>query len=509
MFCANCWVILDLLMVSTRRKKGNTTMPLSPFSMRFRRRGLAVFVGLAMAGNVHAADLWTITQDALANDAELASVQVSFQATEAARDVQRGTLLPQVNLSAEAAHSRNYNGGQTLPREGGAGGSLAREEDDEENRAGLTAGLEQVIYNPTLNAQLERAEREIDRDALGVDAQVQELLYNVSEAYLEILRANDVLSARRAQETAIERQLEQARERFEVGLIAITDVHEAQATYDLARAQRIAAEGELQVSFEALERLTGHRYNTIDALAEEVPIEGPVPMDREEWVMLAMANNPLVLMQEAGIEVARSGVDIARAGQQPELAAFAQYNWDDTDVSGTDYNSGSVVGLQANLPIYRGGSTRAQIRQNSFLLEASQYDFEAQRRNTVQQVRSQFTLVNNSVEAVEARRQAIISNQSALEATRSGYEVGTRNIVDVLNAEQNLFNAIAEHAEARYDHVLSLLRLQQEAGLLGPDSIQAINAWLDDGESVSLLLPDESNSDPVMNIGERPQVPTT
>src|SRR5690554_6962990 len=158
MFCANCWVILDLLMVSTRRKKGNTTMPLSPFTMRFRRRGLAVFVGLAMAGNVQAADLWTITQDALANDAELASVQVSFQATEAARDVQRGTLLPQISLSAEAAHSRNYNGGQALPGGGASGGSPAAE--DDENRVGLTAGLEQVIYNPTLNAQLERAVRE-------------------------------------------------------------------------------------------------------------------------------------------------------------------------------------------------------------------------------------------------------------------------------------------------------------------------------------------------------------
>lgn len=487
-------------------------MPLPPLTTPLRRRGLAVFVGLAMAGNVQAADLWTITQDALTNDAELASVQVSFQATEAARDVQRGNLLPQIELRGEATHSRNYNsggisGGQNLPGDGSFGGSPAARDDDV-NRAGVTVGLEQAIYNPTLNAQLEQAEREIDRDALGVDAQVQELLYNVSDAYFSILRAHDVLDARRAQETAIERQLEQARERFEVGLIAITDVHEAQATYDLARAQRIAAEGDLQVSFEALERLTGNRYNTIDTLAEEAPIEGPEPMDREEWVTLAMANNPLVLMQEAGIEVARSGVEVARAGRQPVLGAFAQYNWDDTDVSGADYNSGSVVGLSASLPVYRGGSTRAQIRQNSFLLEASQYDFEAQRRDTVQQVRSSFTLVNNSVEAVEARQQAIISNQSALEATRSGYEVGTRNIVDVLNAEQSLFNAIAEHAEARYDYVLSLLRLQQQAGLLGADSIQAINAWLDDEESVSLQLPDETNSDPVMNIGERPQAPT-
>lgn len=122
-------------------------------------------------------------------------------------------------------------------------------------------------------------------------------------------------------------------------------------------------------------------------------------------------------------------------------------------------------------------------------------------------MRSLFTQVSNDVETVDARAQAIISNQSALEATRSGYEVGTRNIVDVLNAEQNLFNAVADHAEARYDYVLDLLRLQQQAGLLDAESIQAVNAWLRSEQAVSLDLPDEANPDPVMNIGERPQPP--
>ena len=485
----------------------------SPKTKRFRRHGLAVLVGLAMSGNAYAADLWTITQDALANDAELASTRAGFQATEAARDAQRGTLLPQIGIGGNVSHSRTYSS----PTRSGLGGALpgdledqvapAFEQDDTVNSAGISLDAEQAIYDPSRRAELEQAERRIDQDALGLEASQQQLLYSVANAYFEILRAHDILSARRAQETAISRQLEQARERFEVGLIAITDVHEAQARFDLARAQRIAAEGAMQVSFEALERLTGHRYESIEALEEEVPIQGPEPADREEWVALAMANSPMVQMAEAGIEVARSGVEVTRAGQRPVLSAFANYGWADSDRSGTSHQSESQVGLRASLPLYTGGTTQAQIRQSGFLLEASQYDFEAQRRDTIQQVRSLFTLVNNNVETVEARRQAIISNQSALEATRSGYEVGTRNIVDVLNAEQNLFNAIAEHAEARYDYVLSLLQLQQQAGLLGPDSIQAVNAWLSEEERVSLELPDEASANPVMNIGERPQAP--
>ncbi|MGR4067286.1 TolC family outer membrane protein [Billgrantia sp. C5P2] len=486
----------------------------SPISRCFRRHGLAVFVGMAMAANAQAADLWTIAQDALDNDAELSSTRAGFRATEAARDVQRGTLLPQISIGGNAAHSRVYSSsfegqvGAQVPGQGGGDAGFGAAQDDTVNSVGLSLDAEQALFDPTRRAQLERAEREIDRDALGVDAAAQQLLFNVANAYFEILRAHDVLSARRAQEAAISRQLEQAQERFEVGLIAITDVHEAQASYDLARAQRLAAEGAMQVSFEALERLTGHRYDSIDALDDEVPIARPVPADREEWVELAMANSPLVLSAEAGIEVARSSVDVARAGQLPVVSAFANYGWSDTDRTGTNHQSESQVGLRASLPLYTGGSTQAQIRQSGFLLEASQYDFEAQRRDTIQQVRSLFTRVNNDVETVEARRQAIVSNQSALEATRSGYEVGTRNIVDVLNAEQNLFNAIAEHAEARYDYVLGLLQLQQQAGLLGPDSIQAVNAWLSEEERVLLELPDEVNDDPVMNIGERPQAPS-
>jgi outer membrane protein len=469
-----------------------------------RGRGLVLLAGLALAGSAQAADLWTVARDALDNDASLASARSGFSAVEAGRDIQRGTLLPQLSASGNLTHSRTYET-QT--------GSLIRPEeqggDDDVNRLGLSLEASQALFDATRSAQLARAERQIDREALSLAVTEQQLLLEVAEAYFEILRAHDILSARRSQETAIERQLEQARERFEVGLIAITEVHEAQASYDLARAQRIAAESAMQVSFEALERLTGQRYQSIDGLAEEIPIVPPEPVGRADWVALAMDNSPMLQMAEAGIEVARSELEVSRAGQLPRVEAFASYDVSDDDRSGVSgYNSGSQLGLRASMPLYTGGSTQAQIRQSGFALEVSQYDFEAQRRDTVQQVRSLFTRVSNDVETVEARAQAIVSNQSALEATRSGYEVGTRNIVDVLNAERNLFNAIADHAEARYDYVLGLLRLQQQAGLLDAASIQAVNAWLQADSAVSLELPAPGNDDPVMNIGERPQAPS-
>ena len=195
-----------------------------------------------------------------------------------------------------------------------------------------------------------------------------------------------------------------------------------------------------------------------------MPIAVPSPTDRNYWVEQAIERNPQVLAQQAGIEVSRVGVELARAGRLPTVQAFANYQYADSDselvlVSG--YVTSAQVGVSANVPIYTGGSTSASIRQGTFQLESSQYDFESQRRTTIQQVRSLYIQVSNNVETVEARQQAIVSNRSAL-ATRAGYEVGTRNIVDVLNAEQNLYNAIANYAEARYDYVVNLLLRQQE-----------------------------------------------
>ncbi|GEN28315.1 hypothetical protein HVA01_19610 [Halovibrio variabilis] len=456
-----------------------------------------------------AADLITITRDALDNNAELASARAEYLGVEAGGDVARGGLLPQVNASGTVAHNQQYES-QSSSRAGAGTGveAGAGSSDDRYNTVSLSLEATQALYDEVTRREVTQAERQIDQQVYLLAATEQQLLIDVASAYFDILRAHEVLEARFAQERAIGRQLEQAREQFEVGLIAITEVEEARATFDQSRADRIAAESNLQVAFEALEQLTGQRYANIEALGDGMPIALPEPSSRDYWVEQAIERNPQVLAQQAGIEVARSGAEIARAGRLPTLNAFGNYQFSDNDIDGiTGQDSSSQIGLRANLSIYTGGSTSASIRQGTYQLESSQYDFESQRRSSIQQVRSLYTQVSNDVETVEAREQAIVSNRSALEATRAGYEVGTRNIVDVLNAEQNLYNAIANYAEARYDYVVNLLSLRQQAGRLDVDAIEEVNAWLT-GEEVNFTLPEGGGNDRyerALDIGAPPQ----
>ncbi|MFC3282357.1 TolC family outer membrane protein [Litchfieldella rifensis] len=492
----------------------NFDSPGGRFVVQGRRAFLSLLISTMLVGQAQAADLWAITRDALENNAELAASRSRLDSVEAGRDVVGGGLLPQISASAEAAHNRTYDSQSTSLEglDGSAPGGLEGlsslfEEDDVFNSAGMGLEASQALYDAATSREVTQAEREIDQEAFNLAASEQQLLFDVANAYFEILRANDILAAREAQARAIKRQLAQVREQFEVGLVAITDVEEAVASFDQARADRIAAQSDLQVSFEALERLTGERYDSIESLGEDMPIEMPTPAERDAWVELALANSPVLKGAQAGVEVSRSAVEVARAARLPVLEAFASYDYADSDsetLSG--YDSSSQVGLRANMPLYTGGTTSSQIRQNTYELEVSQYDAEAQRRDTIQQVRSLFTRVQNDVATVEARRQAVVSNRSALEATRSGYEVGTRNIVDLLNAEQNLYDAVAALAEARYDFVLDRLELFQQTGMLDAEDIQGLNARLNADEPVSLEF--ESGSDAyrdAMDIGEPPR----
>ncbi|MGQ7260558.1 TolC family outer membrane protein [Vreelandella sp. V005] len=458
-----------------------------------------------------AADLLTITRDALDNNAALASARAEYLSVEASRDVARSGLLPQINATGNVAHNQQYES-QTSSRvstgAGGVNGDFSSASDDRYNTVSLSLEATQALYDEVTRREVTQTERQIDQQVYLLAATEQQLLIDTASAYFDILRAHEILEARLAQERAIGRQLEQAGEQFEVGLIAITEVEEARATFDQSRADRIAAESNLQVAFEALEQLTGQRYASIEALGDSMPVGLPNPSSRDYWVEQALELNPQVLAQQAGIEVARTGVEIARAGGLPTLQAFGNYQYGDSDIDNTTgEDSSSQVGLSANLPIYTGGRTSASIRQGTYQLESSQYDFESQRRSSIQQVRSLYTQVSNDVETVEARQQAIVSNRSALEATRAGYEVGTRNIVDVLNAEQNLYNAIANYAEARYDYVVNLLSLRQQAGRLDVEAIEEVNAWLT-GDEVNFILPENGGGDryeSALDIGAPPQ----
>ncbi|SHL60239.1 TolC family outer membrane protein [Halomonas cupida] len=476
-------------------------MPARPARVMFRRKLLGAMVAAMLAGQAQAADLLAITRDALDNNSELAAARATTNSVEEGRDVERADLLPQVNASGEVAYNHIFESQSQAGFSGTAG-------DDSYASYGLNLQATQALYDAINSREVGVAERQIDQQTYVQASTEQQVLIDTSSAYFDILRAYDILEARLAQERAIGRQLEQAQEQFDVGLIAITEVEEARASFDQSRADRIAAESDLQVAFEALERLTGKQYDSIERLQDDLPIALPEPASREAWIDLALENNPAVLAQQAGVEVARQQVDVARAGHLPQVNAFANYAYSDSDNDAvTNYDSNGQIGVNATLPIYTGGRTSASIRQSTYALESTQYDFESQRREAILQVRSLYTQVSNDVSTVAARQQAIVSNQSALDATRAGYEVGTRNIVDVLNAEQNLYNAIADYADARYDYVVDLLSLRRQSGLLDEEAIAQVNRFLTGEGQVNFTLPEQGDVyDTSMDIGERPQL---
>lgn len=487
--------------------------PLISLPSRFPlRHAISLLVVAAFAPSAYAADLLTITQDALEHSATLNSSRSTFKSTEAGQDVQRGDLLPQVSATGSlyrynTLESQSYESGSQAGG-GQAGAASTGSGDEDYNGTSLGVNVTQALFDATNWYEYQQSKKQVGQQSLQLEIDQQQLLYDVSEAYFEILRAKEVLDARQAQEKAIGRQLEQAQEQFNVGLVAITDVNEAKAAFDSARAQRIAAKSDLQVSFETLERLTGQQYASIARLDDDLPIQPPAPAKRDDWVDLALASSPSIQYAQAAVGLAKSGVDIAQAGHLPTLDAFADYSYANNDRDELrGHNEDLQVGVQANLPIYTGGSTSASVRENTYTLEATQYDFEDQRRFTMQQVRSLFAQVSNDVESVDAQREAIVSSRSALEATRAGYEVGTRNIVDVLDAEQSLYESISDYADARYTYVTDLLQLRQQAGVLNLDVIRGTNRWLRDNNPVSLTSIDESEMSSVEDIGARPTPP--
>jgi len=306
----------------------------------------------------------------------------------------------------------------------------------------------------------------------------QDLLLRVAEAYFDILASRDDLEFARAEKLAIKRQLEQTRQRFDVGLVAITDVHESQARYDLTLAEEILASNQLDNRIEALRTLTGTYHNEPDKLSDNITLVRPDPEDIEQWTRTALEQNLALLAAQATLDESRENVARQRSGHYPTLDLVASSSYDDSGGSRASTSDTNAIGLNFNLPIYAGGRTSSQTRQALHLLEAARQSLEEQRRNTQRNVRNAYLGVLSGISRVQALKQALVSNQSALRAAEAGYDVGTRTTVDVLLARRNLFSAQRDYAQSRYDYILDTLRLKQASGSLTTDSLQAINNWL-------------------------------
>ena len=443
------------------------------------------FLLTALAGaaiNVQASvaeyNLMDVYNLALKNDAQLAAAKAGMQATMEKVPQSRALLLPNLSLNANTQFNKTT-----------AGVDGASDNKDNYNSHGWGATLKQPLFNLSSWFSYSQAKAFSGQAEYQFAYEQQNLILRVSEAYFNVLRAEDSLITSQAEEKAVKQQLDQARERYNVGLIAETDVLEAQAAYDSARVSRILADNQVSVSYENLRTITNETVNDIGKLKKTMPVLQPTPAIAEEWVNNAIANNLSLKAAREEVLAAEESIRVKKSGHAPTVDAFASYNYSSSDSdkakdlpSGNFYTTGrgdqTVFGVSVTVPIFSGGATSSQVREATYQMEQSQQNFDKLLRETNSGTRNYYRTVNSDVERVEARQQGIISSESALKATQSGYEVGTRNITDVLDAQKKLYAAQRDYLNARYDFIVNTLKLKQLAGTLSPADLQDLNGWI-------------------------------
>ena len=309
----------------------------------------------------------------------------------------------------------------------------------------------------------------------------------MGQAYFNVLGAEDRLTSTHANRQAIARQLEQAKQRFEVGLIAITDVQESQAAYDQAVADEIAAKRSLATAREFLREITGQYVSNLSAPGDEFPMRTPNPASETDWVDLAMGQNLVLVSSRIDEQLARDEISFRRTGHYPTVDLVASIGNSSSDAEQNtgagfldterDFDSDSI-GIQVTVPLFTGGTTSSRVREAVYLHRAAREQLQRVTRETERQTRDAYLGVLSEKSRVEALEQAVESSRTALEATQAGFDVGTRTIVDVLNSQFNLYRAITLFYQARYDYLMNVLRLKQAAGTLQVQDLEEIDQWL-------------------------------
>ncbi len=428
----------------------------------------AMLLGSTYATAENLMDIYNLAQK---NDPQLRAAEAANQAAQATRGQSRAAFLPQINLSADYTQNTQDITKTTNP--------YSTTGKQEYTSQGYTLSLSQNIYHHEYYVQLRQTDAAIAAADAQFEAARQGTILRVAEAYFNLLAAQDNLTTAEASKRAISQQLRQTQQRFEVGLSAITDVHEAQAGYDAAVAAELAAQNQLDIARENLREIIGQEPLALAALKDEVPLLPPVPADINEWVKTSQTQNLSLLAAEASARVASEELNRRSAGHYPSLDLVAKQTHSDS----TDYEYGSerddtTVSLQLNVPIFSGGLTTAQTREARALYNEANEKLEQQRRATTRETRSAYLGVVTGISQVKARKQALSSAQTALEATQAGFEVGTRTAVDVLDAQQVRFQAQSEYYRARYDYILASLQLKQAAGNLSEADLAKVNEWL-------------------------------
>ena len=455
------------------------------------KRLLTLFALCLNLSPAPAADLLAIYQRALQNDPQLREAEATRLATLEGKPQALAALLPQVSGSGLASRERDTGPvDSTFPISPGVFGNYTLGAiTTTTNRYGLD--LKQNLFRWENWVALQRADAQVAQAEADYQAAQQDLIERVAQRYFDVLSAQDDLEAQQVALTSIKRQLEQAESRFQIGLIAVTDVEEARAAHDSGAAAVIAAKRTLASTQELLREITGDAFDSLARPIEPFEMANPDPISEDRWVEMALQQNLSLVSSRLAADIARENVSAVRGGHFPSLDLVgSRYKLnnnaqdifpDGTSAGGTTVDQNQrTIGLQLTFPIYAGGMVSSQVRQAVYQHRAAKERVERVARQTEHDARDSYLGVLSEISRVKALRRAVESNATSLRATESGYEAGTRTAVDVLQSRQLWVQAQTDYSRSRYDYMLNVLKLQQAAGTLSQQSLERINSLLKD-----------------------------
>ncbi len=452
-------------------------------------------LGLVLGCNgAWAADLLAVYQRALQNDPQLREAEAHRLAALESKPQALSALLPQLSGSALASKERDVGPTNETENVSVAGGPTVIEAfpfdghtDTHIHKYGVD--LKQNIFRWENWVALQRADAQVAQAEADYQAAQQDLISRVAQRYFDVLASQDDVDALESALESVTRQLEQAEQRYQVGLIAITDVQEARAAHDSSAADVIAAKRQLASSLEALREITGDLFDTLARPIEPFELADPDPVSEDRWVEMALQQNLSLVSSRLAADIARDNVSSARGGHYPSLDLVAsgyKLNTDATSINtdGSLYGTQTVdqnqrtIGIQLTFPLYSGGMVSSQVRQAVYQHRAAKERLERVARQTEHDARDAYLGVISEINRVKALRRAVESNTTALNATQSGYEAGTRTAVDVLESRRRWIQAKTDYSRSRYDYMMNVLKLQEAAGILSEQSLNRLNAQL-------------------------------
>lgn len=454
-------------------------------------RSLAcIFVSLALVSAAAAKDLVGVYEDALRSDPQIHQADANRLASREARPQAWSALLPQISgtLSRTQDKQDGTEGNLSFNQNTGAPIPVISPFTTSSTAKAWSLNLRESLFSWSNWMSVKQADKEVAQAEATYRAAEQNLILRVAQAYFNVLSALDGLEANQASLEAISRQLDQANKRFEVGLIAITDVQEAKAARDTAAAAVIAAKRTLATAGDQLSEITGQKYDSLNKPGDDMPLNTPDPASEDRWVTVSLDQNVSLLSSRLAADIARENVRVAFGGHLPTLDLLASKSRTTNDANETvggvgPFGLNTAVNdrqytLQVTVPLFSGGLTQSRVRQAQYQWIAAKEGVVQTSRATERQARDAYLGVISGIARVQALRQALESSQTALKATEAGYEVGTRTAVDVLNSRRTLVQAQTDYAVSRYDYIVSVIQLRLASGNLSRGDVTEINKWL-------------------------------